>query len=109
MLQHWLESIKTMGIFLICAQVLIQLKPKGAYEKYIRLLVSIMLLVQLLEPIGNMLGQLREGELQSRILNMERRLEYIRQQSYQAEGDAERIWGLLLEDAKQNISEEMEE
>ncbi len=103
MLDHWLESIKTMGVFLVCAQTLIHFKPKGAYEKYIRLLVSVMLLVQLLEPIGNMFGFLQKGELQKRIRNMEYKLEQVKQQSYEMETDAEDIWSMLLQDVEWEI------
>ena len=74
MLDSWLESIKSMGIFLICAQTLLHFKPKGEYEKYIKLLVSIMLLVQLLEPIGLLLGLLNKGELQEKIRDMEQKI-----------------------------------
>lgn len=100
MFDNWLESIKTMGVFLVCAQTLIHFMPKGAYEKYIRLLVSIMLLVQLVEPIGSMFGFLQKGELQRRIRNMEYRLEQVQQQSYAIEADAENIWSMLLEDVE---------
>ena len=46
MLNGWLENIKSIGVFLICAQMLIHFRPSGAYVKYLRLLVSIMILVQ---------------------------------------------------------------
>lgn len=46
-----LGSIRQMGVFMICAQTLIYFKPKGSYEKYLKLLVGAMILVQLLGPI----------------------------------------------------------
>jgi len=98
MLEEWLQSIKTMSIFLICAQTLIHFKPKGSYEKYIRLLVSIMLLVQFLEPLGSLLGMLEKGELQGKIKNAERRLEWIKQQSYQTDEKTEKIWDMFLQE-----------
>ncbi len=106
MLENWLESIKSMGIFLVCAQALIYFKPKGAYEKYLRLLVSVMLLVLLIEPLGSMLGFLQKGELQRRVGEMERKIEQIRQQSYSLEGEAENIWSLLLQDINWNDTTE---
>jgi len=109
MFDEWVQSIKTMSIFLICAQTLIHFKPKGAYEKYIKLLVSIMLLVQLLEPIGNMLGILRKGELQSKILNAERRLEWIQQQNYNIDEQADNIWNVFLRKVQEETLEQQVE
>lgn len=106
MFDDWLQSIKTMSIFLVCAQALIHFKPKGAYEKYIRLLVSIMLLVQLLEPIGSLLGILRKGELQNRMQNIERRLEWIQQQEFEIDKRTEKIWELFLQEARTDLQEE---
>lgn len=106
MFNEWLQSIKTMSIFLVCAQTLIHFKPKGAYEKYIRLLVSVMLLVQLLEPIGSLLGILRKGELQNRMQNIERRLEWIQQQEFEMDKRTEKIWELFLQEARTEQQEE---
>ena len=106
MFNEWLQSIKTMSIFLVCAQTLIHFKPKGAYEKYIRLLVSVMLLVQLLEPIGSLLGILRKGELQNRMQNIERRLEWIQQHEFEMDKRTEKIWELFLQEARTEQQEE---
>lgn len=100
MLGDWLEDIKTIGIFLICAQTLIHFRPKGTYVKYLRLLVSIMLLVQLMEPLGRILGFLEAGELQRRVGEMEKKLMQINGQSYFLENEAEDIWNMLLQDTE---------
>lgn len=55
MLEGLLSSIRQIGVFMICAQALIHFKPKGSYEKYLKLLVSAMILVQLLSPIAALL------------------------------------------------------
>lgn len=98
MLDYWLEAIKNMSIFLICAQVLIHLKPKGAYEKYLRLLISVMLLVQLLEPVGRLVGILHPGELAEQVQIMEKKLSQVREESWEMEKQTENIWKKLLED-----------
>lgn len=95
MLEDWVGYIKRVGIFIICAQALIHFKPKGVYEKYIRLLVSSMILVQLLEPLGNLFGYLEKGELTRRMKEMEERVFGI-EQSWQIEEDAESIREILL-------------
>ena len=44
------KVIGQIGIFMICAQAVMHFRPKEAYGKYLRLLFSIMILVQLLQP-----------------------------------------------------------
>ena len=44
------------GIFLICAQTVVHFRPKESYDKYLKLLLSVMLLLQLLQPVLSMFG-----------------------------------------------------
>lgn len=67
MWQGLLGSIRQMGIFMICAQALIHFKPKGSYEKYMKLLVSAMILVQLLSPVAALLSGKEGQSLEERI------------------------------------------
>ena len=54
---QWLyHVIGQVGIFLSCAQTLIHFRPRESYEKYFKLLLSIMLLIQLLQPLLTVLG-----------------------------------------------------
>lgn len=46
-----INIIRQVGIFIICAQTLIHFRPNESYGKYMRLLVSVMVLVQLVLPI----------------------------------------------------------
>lgn len=60
-----LEVIKQVGIFMICAQMILHFKPSDRYNKYIKLLISIMVLVQLAVPVmGIFGGQGAEGFLE---------------------------------------------
>lgn len=45
-----LQIIRQVGIFMICAQMILHFKPSESYGKYIKLLISIMVLVQLFFP-----------------------------------------------------------
>ena len=47
------DAICRVGIFLICARTVVHFRPKGAYEKYLKLLVSAMVLIQLLFPMSS--------------------------------------------------------
>lgn len=67
MWQGLLGSIRQMGVFMICAQALIHFKPKGSYEKYMKLLVSAMILVQILSPVAALLSGKEGQSLEERI------------------------------------------
>lgn len=63
------QAICRIGIFMICAQTFVHFCPKGSYEKYLKMLVSIMVLVQVLSPLGALLqgeeeqvAQMQSGE-----------------------------------------------
>lgn len=54
---QWLyRVIGQVGIFLICAQTVVHFRPKESYDKYLKLLLSVMLLLQLLQPVLTVLG-----------------------------------------------------
>lgn len=97
MLNGWLENIKSIGIFLICTQMLLHFRPGGTYVKYLRLLVSIMILVQFLEPFGNLFGLLEKGELQSQVGKMEKKMLQIQSESRGLGANVEEIWDRLLQ------------
>ncbi len=56
-----IKGICQIGIFMICAQTFVHFCPKGAYEKYLKMLVSIMVLIQIISPIGKVLGGNPQG------------------------------------------------
>ena len=45
-------TVCRMGVFLICAQAVVHFRPKAVYEKYLKMLVSAMVLIQLLSGIS---------------------------------------------------------
>lgn len=56
MLNSFFRAICRVGIFMICAQAIMHFKAKETYEKYLKLLVSTMILIQLFLSIGNFLA-----------------------------------------------------
>ena len=42
-----IKSLIQTAVFIICARAMVQLRPKGDYEKYLKLLVSLMILSQI--------------------------------------------------------------
>lgn len=59
--ESWFGVIKQVGIFMICAQMLLHFKASENYGKYIRLLMSMMVLIQLAVPLSALLRG-RTGE-----------------------------------------------
>lgn len=59
--ESWFEVIKQVGIFMICARMLLHFKASENYGKYIRLLMSMMVLIQLAVPLSGLLRG-RTGE-----------------------------------------------
>lgn len=55
MQNSFFQAICRVGIFMICAQAVIHFRPQESYEKYLKLMVSVMVLIQLLLPIGGFL------------------------------------------------------
>lgn len=51
-----LARIGQLAIFLICARTLVHFRAKASYEKYIKLLVSLMLLILLAQPLLELFG-----------------------------------------------------
>jgi len=52
LLDAFFEAICRVGIFMICAQAVVHFRPQESYEKYLKLIVSVMILLQLFLPIG---------------------------------------------------------
>lgn len=51
-----MERIGQIAVFIICAQTVLHFRAKESYEKYMKLLVSMMLLLLMLEPVMELLG-----------------------------------------------------
>lgn len=104
------ETIKQVGIFIVCAQALVHFRPNQAYEKYMKLLVGIMVLIQLVAPFAR-LFQGKEGTaIQDTILSyqeiMQAELDNINITTVMAE---ERIQAATLEEIKSRLNNEKTE
>lgn len=68
------ELIKRIGIFMIAAQAVIHFTPGQKYEKYIRLIVGVMILLQFVMPLHSILNG-AETDWNVRLADMEKLLE----------------------------------
>ena len=83
-----MEAIIRMGIFMICAQVLIHFRPNGSYEKYMKLLVSVMILAQLFFPVMNLF--LEEGQqMEDLVVQFQEQMEESRKEALSNVGEVE--------------------
>ena len=64
-----LKTICRIGVFVICAQAVVHFRPQAAYEKYLKLLVSVMVLIQLFLPVSRILfhGNGEELEIKTQV------------------------------------------
>ena len=60
MQSEFVKAICQMGVFVICAQAIVHFRPKASYEKYIKVLVSSMILIQMFLSVGSIFTS--EGE-----------------------------------------------
>lgn len=101
------QTICRTGIFMICAQTITQFRPNASYEKYLKLLVSIMVLIQLFLPLGSLLsGAGRRGMS----LQWENFREELEQGLAQTRSAAEEMEALLeqmtLEEVRRRMGEQ---
>ena len=76
----WRKAICETGVFIICAQALIHCRPNGSYEKYLKMLVSAMILMQLVLPLNRFLTGNSAETLEERIRWFQEQLQEVEQQ-----------------------------
>ncbi len=84
-----LQAVIRMGIFMICAQVLVHFRPKGSYEKYMKLLVSVMILAQIFFPVVNLFTG-EQYDIRERVEEFVRELERTGESAAKAADEAQK-------------------
>ncbi|MDE7354891.1 MAG: stage III sporulation protein AF [Acetatifactor sp.] len=104
------QAICRVGIFMVCAQALVHFRPKEAYEKYLKLLVSVMILIQLFLPIGSLLlGGGRQDaarQLEAFGRELEQELEKAQESAFQTDSLLEQM---TLEEVRRRMEEQEQE
>ena len=92
---------------MICAQAIVQFRPHESYEKYLKLLVSVMILIQLFLPIRNLLagtdGMDADALLDSFRRSLEQEMEDARRQVEEADALLEQM---TLEEVRRRMEEQ---
>lgn len=93
---------------MICAQAIVHFRPQESYEKYLKLLVSVMVLVQLFLPLGSFLagvgGEDARGQLESFRESLEQSMEEARQQAEETDALLEQM---TLEEVRRRMEEQV--
>lgn len=101
------QAICKVGIFLICAQAIVHFRPREAYEKYLKLLVGIMILLQLFLPIGSFLLGSGMGRVADRLeafrQGLEEEMGLAAEEADRAEETLERM---TLEEVRRRMEEQ---
>lgn len=71
----FLEFIKRTGIFFICAESILHFAPSGSYQKYVKLLIGMMVLAQFLLPIKAMIGGQERAVLEQQMAEFQQMFE----------------------------------
>ena len=101
------QTICKIGIFMICAQAIIHFRPRETYEKYLKLLVSAMILIQLFLPIGSfLLGGGMEQTLQ-RLEQLRTQLEKEMDSAAREAADTDKLLEqMTLEEVRKRVEEQ---
>ncbi len=108
-MRDFMEAIVRMGTFMICAQVLIHFRPNGSYEKYMKLLVSVMVLVQLFSPVVRLFAE--EGqEIGERVEWFEEQIAQSRKEALESARESEKLLNdMAMEEVEKNLQTEEKE
>lgn len=76
-MESFLERIGQIAVFMICAQTLMHFRARESYDKYLKLLVSMILLLLLAEPLLGVMGKGKQLTILDRIEVYQRELQGI--------------------------------
>lgn len=97
------ENIREIGIFMIAAQAVMHFAPGKQYEKYIKLIASVMILLMFVNPFVSGAEDI-EAEWEAGMEQMIQQLEV-----YETEQDGQNLWGstMVKDTAMGQIEEEV--
>lgn len=102
-----LQTICRIGTFMICAQAIIHFRPRETYEKYLKLLVSVMVLIQLFLPLGSfLLGEGMEQTLEGLELFRNQLEQEMEDVAREAEAADELLEQMTLEEVRKRLEEQ---
>ena len=86
-----LKEIGQVAVFLICAQTILHFRAKDSYEKYIKLLIRMMLLLLLAEPFLKLFDTKENGSFWDKIATYEQSMEEVMGSGFLQEEEIEQL------------------
>lgn len=106
MYSYLMKTICRTGIFIICAQVLVHFRPNASYEKYMKMLVSAMILMQLFLPVSSFFTKDGEESMADRVEWFEKQLEISMEQAVENYANGEKLLEqMTLEEVRIRLEE----
>lgn len=101
------QAICRTGIFMICAQAITHFRPQESYEKYLKLLVSTMILIQIFIPLGNFAVGFGKAGLSDQLSDFQASLEQSMENARrQAEETDKMLEEMTLEEVRRRMEEQ---
>lgn len=104
-MEGFFKGIGQLGIFMICAQAIAHFRPNAAYEKYMKLLISTMLLVQIFLPFTRLFA-LGKTDIEGQIADFEQQVQESMEQAAAAAADTEYLLDhMTLEEVRERLAQ----
>lgn len=102
---YLVQTVCRTGIFVICAQVLVHFRPNASYEKYMKMLVSAIILLQLFLPVSSLFTGEGEQGLAERVAQFEEQLELSMERAVQKYSESEELLErMTLEEVRERVN-----
>ncbi len=75
MQESFYRMICQIGTFMICAQAIVHFRPRESYGKYLKMLLSVMILVQIFQPFSNLFFGNTTQDFQAQIAYFQEEME----------------------------------
>lgn len=75
MQNEWNAGIAQIATFMICAQAIAHFRPRESYGKYLRMLISVMILVQIFQPFCSLFFGVSSQEMTMAVAEFQEKLE----------------------------------
>lgn len=104
------KSICQLGIFMICAQAIVHFRPNGSYEKYLKMLVSVMILVQVFLPITKLFSFGTKQGIEESIAGFEAQIEKSMDEAVKSAARTDALLGSMsLEEVRNRMERAQQE
>ncbi len=107
MFKELFQAICQVGTFMICAQAVVHFRPKASYEKYLKLLVSVMILIQIFLPISHLFSKEIQVDISERVKILEQDMEESMKKIQSSSAYTEHVLQeMTLEEVRKQMQEE---